>query len=172
MSDSDVILSTDRLDLRRTSLGDVPLAAELLSDEGVMRFYPRTLRPAPEAWIERQLAHYDKFGLGFWTACLRESGEAIGQVGLLKQLIEGKWKTEIGYYLRSNFWNQGLATEAATGCRDYAFNQLNETQVSSMIRPSNIRSQRVAIKVGLRPSKLVAFHGLDHLHYTLDRPGS
>jgi len=54
------------------------------------------------------------------------------------------------YDFRSDYWNQGLATEAAAAVRDYAFQVLQLPRLVSLIRPGNKASQRVAEKMGMR----------------------
>jgi [ribosomal protein S5]-alanine N-acetyltransferase len=56
---------------------------------------------------------------------------------------------ELGYDFRSEFWNQGYATEAACAVRDYAFDVLHLPQLISLIRVGNLASRRVAEKVGM-----------------------
>ena len=55
----------------------------------------------------------------------------------------------MAYTLAKEYWNQGLATEAAQVCKDYGFRALGLTRLVSLIAPDNIPSQRVAIKNGM-----------------------
>ncbi len=48
------------------------------------------------------------------------------------------------------YWNRGLATEAALGCRDYGFKTLRLERLVSLIDPGNLPSRRVAEKVGMQ----------------------
>jgi RimJ/RimL family protein N-acetyltransferase len=56
-----------------------------------------------------------------------------------------------GANLLSNrdFWGQGLATEAAIACRDWAFAHLETDRLISLIRHGNTRSRRVAERTGM-----------------------
>ncbi|MGC9399715.1 MAG: GNAT family N-acetyltransferase [Anaerolineae bacterium] len=51
------------------------------------------------------------------------------------------------YDVRSAYWNRGLATEAATAVRTFAFETLHLPRLISLIRTA---SRRVAEKVGMR----------------------
>ncbi|MBS1577911.1 MAG: GNAT family N-acetyltransferase, partial [Bacteroidetes bacterium] len=51
----------------------------------------------------------------------KESGRLIGHCGLLVQTVDNITELEIAYSLLPEFWNKGYATEAASKCRDYAF---------------------------------------------------
>jgi RimJ/RimL family protein N-acetyltransferase len=64
--------------------------------------------------------------------------------------VDGQSVAELGYHFRSAYWNQGFATEAAAGVRDYAFGVLQLPQLISLIRVGNLASQRVAEKMGMR----------------------
>ena len=57
---------------------------------------------------------------------------------------------ELGWRLDRTAWGRGLATEAAVAARDDAFVRLGLAELISIIHPENHRSQRVAIKLGMR----------------------
>lgn len=155
--------TTARVALRELAPGDLDFLVEMLSDPEVMRHYPRCLtRPEAEAWIERQLERYRQDGHGLWLASLHRTGEPIGQVGLLRQVLPDGAEWEIGYLLHQKFWHQGYATEAALAVREYAFRVLMPRRVISLIRPANTPSQRVARRLGMNPVARVQFSGLDH----------
>jgi RimJ/RimL family protein N-acetyltransferase len=46
------------------------------------------------------------------------------------------------------YWGQGFATEAATASRDYRFDVLDADRLISIINPENLRSRRVAERIG------------------------
>ena len=56
---------------------------------------------------------------------------------------------EIAYLIDKAFWGQGLATEAAAGILDYAFEKLNLSRLICLIDPENIASRRVAEKISM-----------------------
>ena len=158
------ILETSRLALREMSLGDLDFVAAMLAHPEVMRFYPQLYsREEARAWIERQLGRYARNGHGLWRVEDRATGEPVGQVGLVMQLIDGVEEPEIGYLIHRPFWRQGLATEAALGVRAWAFDTLGHERVISLIRPENLPSQGVARKLGMAPEKRTQFHDLEHI---------
>jgi RimJ/RimL family protein N-acetyltransferase len=165
-----IILETPRLVLRELSLGDLDFMATMLAHPEVMRFYPKChTRDESEAWIRRQMDRYAQHGHGGWLALDKATGEPRGQVGLIPQTIDGVLETEIGYLIHHPYWHRGLATEAATACRDYAFGILERRRVISLIRPENLPSQGVARKVGLSPGRHTLHAGLDHIVFSLSR---
>jgi ribosomal-protein-alanine N-acetyltransferase len=164
------ILETPRLILREMSLADLDFIAELLAHPEVMRFYPKCYsRDEAEAWVRRRFDQYANYGHSLWLALDRTTGEPRGQVGLIPQNFDGVVETEIGYLIHRPFWRQGLATEAATACRDYAFNVLQRPRAISLIRPENLPSQGVARKVGLSPGPHRFHGGFDHIVFSLNR---
>jgi RimJ/RimL family protein N-acetyltransferase len=102
------------------------------------------------AWVQRNLDHQAEHGYGLFSVILKTSGELIGDCGLEHMDLEGVAAAELGYDFRSEYWNQGYATEAATAVRDYAFQVLQLPQLISLIRQHNVPSQRVAEKIGMR----------------------
>ena len=55
---------------------------------------------------------------------------------------------ELGWRLSRSAWGQGYASEAARAARDDAFGRLGLARIISIIHPDNVRSERVAFKLG------------------------
>ncbi len=164
-----VILETERLTLREMVADDLDFVAAMLSDPAVMRFYPKCYsRSEAQTWVERQLDRYKEHGRGLWLAEDKTTAEPVGQVGLVVQQINGDAETEVGYLIHRPYWRQGLATEAAQACRDFAFRQLEVPHLISLIRPVNIPSQGVARNIGMTwKGRRVQHAELEHYVYTL-----
>src|SRR5579862_3539445 len=119
------ILETARLILREFAPEDAPDLAKTLSDPETMRFYPEPCdQDGVQQWIERNRERYQKDGVGLWAMHLKSTTELIGDCGVILQEVDGERLYEIGYHLRRDCWGQGLATEAAVACRDWAFANL------------------------------------------------
>jgi [ribosomal protein S5]-alanine N-acetyltransferase len=165
-----VILKTERLILRELVPSDADDLALILCDTETMRYYPRPLeRQEVDDWVDRRMKQYDKKGHGLWGVILKNEQKLIGDCGLLIQEVDGIEMLEVGYQFNKNYWGRGLATEAARGCMDYAFNKLGSHQIISMIRPENIPSRRVAEKNGLRIEKEIFWRDFVHYVYTIER---
>ena len=149
------VLETDRLVLRQLTLADADNLLAIFSDAEAMQFYPAVKnREETLVWIGRNLESYGERGFGLWAVFLKDSNEFVGQCGLMWQPdVDGRNETEIGYLFVRKYWNRGLATEAALGCRDYGFKTLKLERLVSLIDLENRPSRRVAEKVGMRMEK-------------------
>jgi RimJ/RimL family protein N-acetyltransferase len=143
-------LETTRLILRPMRADDLPGLWSVFADDRVMAAFNAPPFDAHQirAWIDRNLDHQQRFGYGLSTVILKSTGEIIGDCGL-EHLTDDLTEAELGYDLRSDQWNHGLATEAATAVREYALRTLGLRRVFSLIRVGNQASRRVAEKAGM-----------------------
>jgi ribosomal-protein-alanine N-acetyltransferase len=168
------ILETTRIRLREFTAEDADALALVLSDPQTMRYYPAPYdRAGVEQWIERNRQRYRDDGVGLWAMELKkthaaEPPEMIGDCGIVCQQVKGERFYEIGYHLRRDFWGQGLATEAAIACRDWAFAELKTARLISLIRPENLPSRRVAERTGMTVCEQVNWRGLPHCVYSIE----
>lgn len=164
------ILETPRLILRELVPADADAIALILSDPETMRYYPAPYdRAGVEQWIDRNRQRYFHDGVGLWGMVLKETGELIGDCGIIRQEVDGESLYEIGYHLRRDRWSKGYATEAAIACREWGFATLEAKRLISLIRPDNIPSQRVAVRNGMKIWKEVKWSGLLHYVYSIQR---
>ncbi len=144
------VLETQRMVLSRMEMADVDSLMGIFSDPVAMRHYPATKsREETEGWVRWVQGSYEKEGFGLWIATLKDSEDFAGQCGLVRQEVEGEDEVEIGYLFLRRLWGRGLATEAASACRDYGFGSLGLDRLVSLIAPDNLPSRRVAEKVGM-----------------------
>ena len=163
-----MVLETERLYLREMAQSDFPLLCEHLQDAQVMYAYEHPYSDAEvQEGINKQFQRYKNYGFGVWAVILKENGMLIGQCGLSMQPCEDIEVLEIGYIFQKKHWHKGYATEAATACREYAFNVLKADEVFSLIRDNNIASQNVAKRIGMsiRKKYVKHYYGIDMPHY-------
>lgn len=144
-------LETARLILRPMLESDLDALLLIFTDPKVMSSFgvDPFNREQMQHWLQQNLDHQKEFGYGLFSVILKETGELIGDCGLEQMEVNGVQLAELGYDFRSEFWNQGYATEAATAVREYAFHALNLPMLISLIRVGNLPSKRVAEKVGM-----------------------
>jgi ribosomal-protein-alanine N-acetyltransferase len=165
-----IVIETPRLLMRHFALDDVDSLAEVLCDHENMRFFPnRFERKDAEEWIQKNVRRYAEDGVGGWALVLKPANKFAGYCGLVRREIDGTREIEVGYALARHAQGQGIATEAARACMNYAFTTLGEDRIISLIRPENLSSRRVAERNGLAVEKEIDFMGLPHLVYVARR---
>lgn len=128
---------------------DLPAMADLLGDPEVMRFYPAPkTREQAASWIDWNQRNYAEYGHGLWII-ETISGEFVGDCGLTWQDVNGTRRLEVGYHVLPHWQGQGLATEAAAACRDFARDRLGAEELIAIVHPENRASTRVAAKIGM-----------------------
>ena len=85
-------------------------------------------------------------GFGTWAIEERSSGEFAGAVALNHPTDYPE--TELGWILFESFEGKGYALEATRMAREFAFSTLAMTTLVSYIDPDNIRSIRLAERLG------------------------
>lgn len=85
-------------------------------------------------------------GFGTWAIEEKSTGEFAGQAGL--NLPDDYPETELGWLLFAGFEGKGYAFEAAAMARDFAFSVLKMKTLVSYIDPANVRSIRLAERLG------------------------
>ena len=162
-----VILETKRLLLREMGQPDYGALCKILQDEEVMYAYEGGFSDEEtQNWLDKQLARYKEDGFGLYAVVLKETGEMIGQCGLTLQCWEDRRVLEVGYLFQKAYWHKGYATEAAAACKEYAFTKLNAKEVFSIIRDTNLASQKVAERNGMKVvgSFVKHYRGVDMPH--------
>ena len=149
---TDPQLETPRLNLRLMQASDIDDLLHIFGDPKVMASFGVATfnRGQMERWIEGNLDHQNQHGYGLFSVIIKSEGLLIGDCGLEHMEVNGVQATELGYDFRSDYWNQGLATEAASAVRDYAFGVLKLSSLISLIRVGNMASKRVAEKIGMQ----------------------
>jgi RimJ/RimL family protein N-acetyltransferase len=149
-------LRTSRLLLRRWVARDEAEMARINRDPEVARYLNRPVDDAAvAAFYGLMVDHWRVRGYGPWAIESLESGhegQFLGFAGLAHLppfLAAAGTAPELGWRLDPAHWGRGLATEAAIAARDDAFDRLGLPELISIIHPQNVRSQRVATKLGL-----------------------
>lgn len=179
--DTETILETPRLILRKLHLGDLDALAALYADKEIRQYFPDgtdgTLTRAETQeeieWIIEK--YYAVYGYGLWATIHKATGDFIGRCGLIPWHLEDepdRLQVEVAYLLDKRYWRQGLGTEAARAIRDYAFEHLKLERLICMVDPQNTASQKVAQGVGFTfERELVDKYGLCYV-YALTPPAS
>jgi [ribosomal protein S5]-alanine N-acetyltransferase len=165
------LLETPRLRLPLMAADDVDALLAIFADPKVMAAFHALPfdREQMVHWVQRNLDHQTLHGYGLFSVFVKANGLLIGDCGLELMEVEATQVAELGYDFRSDYWNQGYATEAAQAVRDYAFEYLGLPRLISLIRVGNSPSRRVAEKVGMRWVDEITRHGQQYWLYRLAR---
>jgi RimJ/RimL family protein N-acetyltransferase len=143
-------LETERLMLRPFREDDLDDFAKMCADPEVMRYISLDGNPFNriQTWIAiaGMLGHWQLRGYGMWAVEERKAGHLMGRIGFMNP--EGWPGFELQWMLGRPFWGQGFATEGAKAALEYAFLELRQNHVISMIHPKNTRSIRLAERLG------------------------
>ena len=164
------IVETERFTLRGFASEDLDRLAEMLGDPAVMRYMPGD-EPWPREAAEKELngimGHWDRHGYGRWAVVDREGGGVIGWCGLgfLPEIGE----TEVAYLLDKDYWNRGIATEAARISLRHGFEEAGLGRIIALAFPKNGASRRVMEKIGMAYEGMIHIWRLDLVIYSIVR---
>lgn len=163
-------LSSERFTTRFLTHADIAAWSHFFEDADSIVYLPVSeLSPLQrsEEWMERLFKRYAEERYGHQALILKNTGEFIGQCGLIKQEVDGAEVIEVGYHILKQYRGHGYAPEAARLFIQYAFEHAITDTVVSIIAVQNLRSQRVAEKNGLRREKQTIWNGMDVYIYRI-----
>ncbi len=141
------VLFTDRLMLRPLNGDDFEAYAAFAGDAVQMRHLGGVM-PREVAWRDLTLraGAWMTRGFSMFSVIERDTGAWVGRIGPWQP--EGWPGTEIGWGVATGFAGKGYAHEAAVAAMDYAVEVLGWSDVVHTIAPDNIRSIRLAERLG------------------------
>lgn len=158
-------LETERLLLRPLEEADLDAYAAIMADPEVCRYLGHEPLTRDDAWrsMAMFLGHEQLRGWTNNAVVLKQTGELLGRCGLWRP--EGWPGLEVGWTFGRFAWGQGFATEAAAAWRDYAFEALDVDELVSVIHRDNLRSVRVAERIGHRYLRDIEVRGFPCVLY-------
>ena len=161
------MLETDRLILRRLEDTDADAIYQMRSDAELMRYIrePQKRRET-EKWIRLVSSRWEKDKMGFCAVVEKNSEKLIGWCGVWRLSETGE--VEIGYAIAKQFWNQGLATEAAKAILEYAFANIETDRITAVADPENVSSRRVMEKLGMKYVRTDDFYERQLTQYAIN----
>jgi RimJ/RimL family protein N-acetyltransferase len=163
-------LYTDRLCLRVPTPRDADALYHLFADAEVMQGLgkqPVSAVEETQAMIEGMIGGWRTDGLGAFVLETTATGQqVVGQAGLMifdtRGWTPSTWvkagshaQPELGWGLIRAHWGHGYATEAAAAIREWAHECRSIDRLVSLISSDNVRSQRVAERLGAIPTETV-----------------
>ncbi|MDD4255965.1 MAG: GNAT family protein [Methanofollis sp.] len=145
-------LRTAHLLLAPFRFSDAPEIARLADDPAIADTAVRMPYPYPQgmatAWIAASIAGWANGRCAVWKIVRAGDGVLIGSVGLT--IDPANRNAELGYWIRTDAWGRGYATEVAVAAVAFAFGPLGLHRVHASCLRRNPASARVLEKAGLR----------------------
>ena len=155
-------LETPRLVIRSFRPADAEAMLAVFGEPEVRKYLPPFPDPTIESMdksVARRMAMERDHGHGLWAVERKDTGELIGDCGLM--LVEGTGpEVEIAYHYKPAAWNHGYGTEAATACLTHGFGPIGLERVIAICFPENVGSWRVMEKAGMRYEGTADYYGL------------
>lgn len=149
------LVETERLLLRVPELADAAALADVLWDPELVERKQVVLHEPPGGLdlavknTESMRRQWALRGYGQWSVVDKSTGQVIGCVGLYHPQMP--WPgADLGWAIHRSRWGQGLVTEAAAASLAWAWQVTKLDRIISLIAPDDLRSIRIAIKIGER----------------------
>ena len=140
-------LLTKRLIIRSPVIGDAEELREKINDFSVIQWlsntpYPYSLDDAISFIHRTNQSVKDNRA---YNLVIEIDGKIAGGVGLFNFEEIG---CELGFWIASEFWKMGIATEASKAMLDFGFRQLELKTIKASFKEGNKASKKVLKKLG------------------------
>lgn len=140
-------LETDRLIIRGPQTTDFDALADFYADGDYCSGFGGPMeRDDAWRWFAMNIGHWQIHGYGYFTIEDKASGKPAGLSGIWNP--EGWPEPELGYVVYKDFNRKGIAYEASVRMRQWAYDDLGMTTLSSHIVPDNTASVALATRLG------------------------
>lgn len=145
------IIKTERLLLRRFTEADLENVFKGLSHPEIIKYYGVSYQTLDSTKKQMEFfADLEKNGTGIWWAVCSLDNKIFYGAGGLNSLNKEHKKAEIGFWLITDYWGQGIMTEAMPLICNYGFNELSLHRIEGLVETENINCKRALDKLGFR----------------------
>lgn len=151
MSPEKYLFRTSRLGFRSWQEFDLEPFSAINADPEVMRFFQKTFsKEETQAFMERMKNSFSDRGYCYFAVDFLQTKELMGTIGLGWKTFEADFTpcVDIGWRIGKKWWNQGLTSEGASACLDFA-KALKIPEVYSYATVTNLASIQVMRKTGM-----------------------
>ncbi len=145
---------SSRLSYRKLNNTDFDFFYKLFSDQNVMKYaYLDAFSSKEEAKdaFEKKLVMQEDDNEGIqYIVTLKNDHDIVGIVDyevLLKNYLGGIY--EIGYFIQSDYWGKGYATEMGKALINFLFNNDNVHKIVASCHEENLASESIMKKLGM-----------------------
>lgn len=139
-------LETNRLILRPFAYEDGADFYEIVAHPENLPFIFPALKDKKLA-LATMVEKFMRSPLGNWALVDKASGRMIGAL-CFEKIDERHLSAELSYFLKKDYWGQGLMTEAVKNLVFLAFYEIGLKELTIITHEENIASQMVAKKTG------------------------
>lgn len=145
------IIKTERLLLRQFEENDLQNVFKGLSNPNVIKYYGISF-DSLEATKEQMdwFAQLEKSETGIWWAVCSLDSKTFYGAGGLNNLNKEHKKAEIGFWLLTDFWGQGIMPEAMPIICNYGFNNLGLHRIEGFVDSDNINCKKAMAKLNFQ----------------------
>jgi RimJ/RimL family protein N-acetyltransferase len=147
---SDVVVQTERLQIRRFSLADAAFIFELVNQPSFVEFIGdkdvKTLGDAQRYLEDGALNSYREHGFGPYLVAEADGAAPVGMCGLFKR--DDLQIADLGFAFLDRYCKQGYAAEASLGIMRYAYEVLGLEELAAIVDPGNQRSIMLLDRLG------------------------
>lgn len=148
---------TERLIMRPTVEEDAAFIRELLNSPKWLEYIGdrnvRTVEDANEYIKIKMLPQLERLGYGNYTLIRKSDQHKIGTCGLYDR--EGLDGIDIGFAFLPGYERKGYGFEAANKLKNVAFAEFGVSEINAITIKTNIASQKLLEKLGLKFEKLI-----------------
>lgn len=160
-------LSTKRLGFRTWTPQDLNLAIRLWGDPNVTKLFD-----SRGAWtnqmvqerLNKEIKNFQDSNVQYWPIFLLQKGDHVGACGLREKTISvnseqssSKRIFELGFHIKTDYWRQGFADEAAHAVIEFAFEKLKADGLFAGHNPLNKASAQFLLRNWALNSRMMNF---------------
>lgn len=153
-------IETPRLWLRQATEADADAIFALFSDSRVTQFHDLntfTQFEEARAVVERRKVGFETDRGIRWAIALKPSNSLIGSCGFTWD--RASKLAEVGYELASQYWRQGIMTEALSAILTYGFEGEGLDNIVAEVMLENVASQQLLKKLGFQSQGVLKNRG-------------
>lgn len=149
----EIFLETYRLVLRPLNDQDSGSLYENVKEYNIARWTISIPHPYPKegaiSFIKQSKKHLQNGTAYHLAILLKDTTGLVGVMSLIGMNLRHR-NAELGYWVGKDYWNKGIATEAAQKMLKFGFQDLNLQRISARCFYNNTPSIRVMEKIGMK----------------------
>lgn len=144
-------IKTERLLLRQFVASDLENVYKGLSNPEIIKYYGVSYKSLEDTKAQMQFfANLEKEGTGIWWAVCSLDNKTFYGAGGLNSLSKEHKKAEIGFWLLTEFWGQGIMTEVMPIICNYGFDNLGLHRIEGLVETDNLNCKNVMKKLNFK----------------------